>query len=213
MNNTVQVETKSLLQKVLVTFIISLLIATVGLYVGQFVPPVYMIPLAIVEIGMIIAAFWMRKKKTVGYLFVYLFAFVSGITMFPVVSHYVSQSGAQVVLLAFGTTFGIFTVLGFVGTKMKKDLSFLGGFLFVALLALLFVGLFSLFSPLTTMGMLAFSVIGAIVFSLYILYDFNQMKHQGITEEMIPLLALSLYLDFINLFLDLLRIFGILGDD
>ncbi|RBN36456.1 hypothetical protein DMN50_35435, partial [Priestia megaterium] len=60
---------------------------------------------------------------------------------------------------------------------------------------------------------MAFSVIGTIVFSLYVLYDFNKMKHGEITEELVPILALSLYLDFINLFINLLRFFGILGSD
>lgn len=39
------------------------------------------------------------------------------------------------------------------------------------------------------------------------------MKHHGISEEMVPLLALSLYLDFINLFIYILQILGILGSD
>lgn len=213
MLDAIQVERKPLFQKVLFTFVISLLIATVGLYVGQYVPIGMMIPLMVLELVMIIAAFWLRRKKSVSYAFVYAFAFISGITTFPIVSHYASMAGAQVVLLAFGSTFGIFAVMGFIGAKTKKDLSFLSSFLLVALLAMIFVGIFSIFSPLTSTAMLAFSVIGTIVFSLYIIYDFNQMKHRGITEEMIPLLALSLYLDFINLFINLLRIFGILSSD
>ena len=104
--------------------------------------------------------------------------------------------------------------MGFLGTKMiKRDLGSLGSFLMVATLALVFIGVFNIFMPLSSTGMLAFSTIGAIVFSLWILYDFNQMKHSPITEEMIPLLALSLYLDFINLFIDILRFFGILSSD
>lgn len=213
MLDAIQVEKKPLFQKVLSTFIITLLIATVGLYIGQYVPIGMMIPLMVLELVMIIAAFWLRRKKSVSYAFVYAFSFISGITTFPIVSHYASVSGAQVVLLAFGSTFGIFAVMGFIGAKTKKDLSFLGSFLLVALLAMIFVGIFSIFSPLTSTAMLAFSVIGTIVFSLYIIYDFNQMKHRGISEEMVPLLALSLYLDFINLFINLLRFFGILNSD
>lgn len=213
MLDAIQVEKKPLFQKVLSTFIITLLIATVGLYIGQYVPIGMMIPLMVLELVMIIAAFWLRRKKSVSFAFVYAFSFISGITTFPIVSHYASVSGAQVVLLAFGSTFGIFAVMGFIGAKTKKDLSFLGSFLLVALLAMIFVGIFSIFSPLTSTAMLAFSVIGTIVFSLYIIYDFNQMKHRGISEEMVPLLALSLYLDFINLFINLLRFFGILNSD
>ena len=213
MNHAVQAEKKSIFQRIMVTFIMTLLISTVGLYAGQFVPPALMLPLAIAEVIMIIAAFWLRRKKMVGYTFIYLFAFISGITTFPIVNHYVSAAGAQVVLLAFGTTFGVFTVMGFIGANTKKDLSFLANFLMVAVLALLFVGIFSIFSPLTSAGMLAFSVIGAIVFSLWVVYDFNQIKQGYVTEEMIPMFALSLYLDFINLFIDILRIFGILSSD
>lgn len=66
-----------------------------------------MLPLSILEVAMIILAFWMRRRKAVGYAFVYTFAFVSGITLFPIVSHYASIAGAYVVLEAFGSTFVI----------------------------------------------------------------------------------------------------------
>ena len=207
-------ESKTLFQKVITTFIISLLISSAGLYVGQFVPAAFMLPLAIAEVVLIIVAFWLRRRKSIGYLFLYVFSIISGITLFPIVSHYASLAGAQIVLMAFGTTSGIFIVMGFLGAKIiKKDLGFIGSFLMVATLALVFIGIFNIFMSLSSTGMLAFSAIGAIVFSLWILYDFNQMKRAPITEEMVPLLALSLYLDFINLFIDILRFFGILSSD
>ncbi|EHL79079.1 MULTISPECIES: Bax inhibitor-1/YccA family protein [Bacillus] len=209
MIDVVQVNRRSMFQKVLVTFVISLLFATVGMYAGKFVPPVLMFPLAVAEFVMIFAAFLLRRSKSVGYTFVYVFTFLSGITTYPIVSHYISAAGAQVVLMAFGSTFGIFAVMGLIGAVTKKDLSFLSTILFVALLALVFISIFNIFSPLTSGGMLAYSVIGSIVFSLYILFDFNQMKHHHITEEMVPLLTLSLYLDFINLFINILQILGI----
>ncbi|MGF7535063.1 Bax inhibitor-1/YccA family protein [Bacillus mexicanus] len=206
-------QNRSMFQKVLYTFVVTLLIATVGLYIGQFVPAALMIPLAIAELIMIIAAFWLRRRKAVGYTFTFLFSVISGVTTYPIVSHYASMAGAQVVLLAFGATFGIFAVMALIGSKTKKDLSFLSTFLLVAVLAMIFVGIFGIFVPLTSAAMLAYSFIGAVVFSLYIVYDFNQMKRMHITEEDVPLLALSLYLDFINLFINLLRILGILSSD
>lgn len=205
--------TRSLFQRVLTTFVISLLIATIGLYAGQYIPPSLMFPLMIAEVIMIIAAFWFRRRKAVGYTFVYIFTFISGITLFPVVSYYASTAGAEAVLLAFAATFGIFTVFGIVGSVMKKDLSFLGSFLMVVLVGMMIVGILSIFIPLSSTNMLIVSGVGAILFSLYILYDFNQMKHRGISEEMIPLLALNLYLDFVNLFVYLLRIIGIVSND
>lgn len=162
---------------------------------------------------MIIAAFWLRRKKAVGYVFVFSFAFISGMTLFPIISHYASAAGAYVVFEAFGSSFVIFAVLGTIGAKTKKDLSFLWSFLLVAVIALLAVGIFNIFSPLNSAAMMAYSVIGTIVFSMYILYDLNQIKHRDITADLIPLMALTLYIDFINLFINLLRFFGILNSD
>ncbi|PLT28231.1 Bax inhibitor-1/YccA family protein [Peribacillus deserti] len=213
MQEVISVGRRSLFQKVITVFIVTLLLATAGLYAGQFVPGALMLPLMVAEVIMLISAFWLRKRKAVGYAFVYAFAVISGVTTYPIVSYYISQSGAQIVLYAFGMTLGIFTVFGLIGARTKKDLGFLGSFLMVAVLALIFIGIFSIFSPLNDGGLLAFSGIGSIVFSLFILYDFNQMKHRGISEEMVPLLALSLYLDFLNLFINLLRFLGILSKD
>lgn len=210
MQDAIFTNQRTLFQKVLTTFIITLLVATVGVYIGQFVPSVYMLPIMIAELILLIAAFWLRRKKAVGYTFVYLFSLISGVTTYPVVNHYVSTSGAEIVLVALGSTVGIFTVMGIIGATTKKDLGVFWSFLLVALLALIFVGFVSIFTPLNSAGLMAFSVIGAIVFSLYIIYDFNQMKHRGISEEMVPLLALSLYLDFINLFVNLLQFIGLL---
>jgi len=61
--------------------VISLLFATVGMYAGKFVPPVLMFPLAIAEFVMILAALLLRRSKSVGYTFVYVFTFLSGITI------------------------------------------------------------------------------------------------------------------------------------
>jgi FtsH-binding integral membrane protein len=52
---------------------------------------------------------------------------------------------------------------------------------------------------------------GVLIFSGFILYDISQYR-QGLTNEAIPLAVLNLYLDFINLFLSLLRLLGISRD-
>ena len=80
MQATVHESKQSIMQRILTVFVFTLLIATVGLFIGQFVPVALMLPLSILEVAMIILAFWMRRRKAVGYAFVYTFAFVSGIT-------------------------------------------------------------------------------------------------------------------------------------
>lgn len=199
------------LPSVLRTFALSLSIAFVGTMAGVFVPPALFLPLMILEFVMLIGAFFIRRKKVMSYAFLYIFTFISGITTYPIVSYYVSTIGANTVLMALGTTTTVFAGLAIYASTTKRDFSFLGGMLLAALIALIAISIFNIFWPLSSTGMLAFSFIGVLVFSGYVLFDFNRMKHYGISAEEVPLMALNLYLDFINLFISILRIFGILG--
>lgn len=204
---------QSYMPSVLRTFALSLAISVLGMAIGTQVPAALFLPLAILEIAMLIGAFFLRKKKAIGYTFLYVFTFISGITTFPIIAHYTAVAGANVVLMAGVTTTVVFSGLALYATTTKRDLSFLGGMLMAALLALIAISIFNLFSPLSSTAMLVFSFIGILVFSGYILYDFNRMKQYGVTAEEVPLMALNLYLDFINLFINILRFFGILSKD
>jgi uncharacterized protein len=196
---------------VLRTFALSLAIAFLGTMAGVYVPPALFLPLAILELIMLISATFLRRRKAISYAFLYIFTFISGITVYPIVAHYMATTGANTVLLAFATTTTVFTGLAIYGSITKRNFSFLGGFLMAALLALVAISIFSIFWPLSSTGMLAFSFIGVMVFSGYVLFDFNRIKRYGVSPEEVPLVALSLYLNFINLFLSILRIFGILN--
>ncbi|MFJ7725010.1 Bax inhibitor-1 family protein [Neobacillus sp. NPDC097160] len=196
---------------VLRTFALSLAIAFLGTMAGVYVPPSLFLPLAILEFVMILAAVFFRRKKAISYSFLYIFTFISGITLYPIVAYYAATAGANVVIMAFATTTVVFSGISIYAAKSKRNFSFLGGFLLAALLALVAISLFNIFFPLSTTGMLAYSFIGVVIFSGYVLFDVSRMKHHGVRAEEVPLMALSLYLDFINLFVSILRILGILN--
>ncbi|WP_203363372.1 Bax inhibitor-1/YccA family protein [Bacillus sp. REN10] len=210
---TFEAQTPNYMSSVLKTFVFSLTIAVIGMLIGTMVPPALFLPLVIIEIGMLLAAFFLRKRKIVGYTFLYAFTFISGITTYPIVAHYLATSGAQVVVGAFASTVVVFGVMAIAGLKTKRDLSFLSGILLTVLLALITLSIMSIFWPFSSTAMFVYSLIGTVLFSGYIMYDFNQMKQMTITEEAIPLLALNLYLDFVNLFINLLRVIGFLSED
>jgi len=178
---------------------------------GVFVPPALFLPLIILEFVMLIGAFLLRRKKSISYTFLFVFTFISGVTTYPIISYYLATIGANTVITALGTTTAVFAGIAIYASTTKRDFSFLGGMLMAALIALIAISIFNIFWPLSSTGMLAFSFIGVLVFSGYVLFDFNRMKHYGVTAEEVPLMALNLYLDFINLFISILRIFGILG--
>ena len=196
---------------VLRTFALSLAIAFLGTMAGVYVPPSLFLPLAILEFVMILAAVIFRRKKVISYSFLYIFTFISGITLYPIVAYYAATAGANVVIMAFATTTVVFSGISIYAAKSKRNFSFLGGFLLAALLAMVAIGLFNMFFPLSSTGMLAYSFIGVVVFSGYVLFDVSRMKHHGVRAEEVPLMALNLYLDFINLFVSILRILGILS--
>lgn len=197
-----------LLPKVLQAFFLSLLLATVGAGVGTFVPPVLFLPLVIVELVLILVVLFVRKNKKVGYGILYLFTFISGITTYPVIQHYAEKSGADLVIMAFLTTTIMFGGLALYAWKSKRDFRPLFGFLFISLLGLIVIAILNIFFQLPDMMMMVYGGVGVLVFSGWVLYDISSMKYDEFTEEDVPLLALNLYLDFINLFYSLLRFLG-----
>lgn len=194
------------LAHILRMFSISLLVCFFGTLVGALFIPVEMVPLFIViEIGMLIAAFVIRfRKKHISYPFVFIFTAVTGVTLYPVIEGYGSIIGANLVSGAFIATAVIFGSLAFYAARSQKDFSFLLGFLMAATIGLILMGLISMFVPFGGTINLVWSVGGILIFSGWVLYDISQYRN-GVSPEEVPLAALNLFLNFINLFLYILR--------
>ena len=197
------------LPKILRAFTLSLAISLLGFITGNFVPPALFLPLMILELVMLIAAFFVRRRKMFSYGFLYTLTFISGITLYPVVTSYLMTIGAKPVLMSLTATVTIFGGLSLYASTTKRDFSFLGGFLTAALLALIVIAIFNIFSPLSSTATLIYSFIGILVFSGYVIFDVNRIKQHGLSDEEVPLMALNLYLDFVNLFLYILRFIGV----
>lgn len=200
--------------KLLRMFAVSLLVSAIGSAVGTtFVPRSMIMPLVILELLMLFGAFMLRRRGVrVGYLFTFAFVFISGITLGPTLQHYAATVGATLVNTAFFLTALIFVGLAGYAYVSKRDFSFLGGILFAGLIGLILLQVLNLFIPLGSSMHLMMASAGILIFSGYILYDISNYRY-GVAEEDIPLAVLSLYLDFINLFLSILRFLGILNND
>ncbi len=112
----------------------------------------------------------------------------------------VTQAFLGTALAVIATACVVFT------TDMNFD--FLGGFLFIALLMLVVMGLINAFFIKSKMVSLVKAYVGAIIFTLYLLYDFNQLEKKAGDESWATAVNISvnIYLDIVNLFLDLLEI-------
>ena len=112
---------------------------------------------------------------------------------------------------ALGTTIAVFLAAG-INYVSDTDFGFLGGILFIALSALVVMGVLNLFIYRSNALRLLSAYCGVIIFSLYLLYDFNILEKRIAAGDeswgTAVRIAVRLYLDIINLFLDLLQILG-----
>lgn len=139
----------------------------------------------------------------------YLYSFVNGITFSVILAF----SNPVTVAVTFLITSVMFGALAFIGRTTKKDLSGIGKFAIATLLGLIIATLVNIFLHNTVLDYII-TYLGVIVFSALIAYD-NQKIQKGFARvnqdnynNVTTWHALDLYLDFINLFLYILRILG-----
>ncbi|KAF9241824.1 UPF0005-domain-containing protein [Melanogaster broomeanus] len=116
-----------------------------------------------------------------------------------------------IVLQALLITLGVFLGLTLFTLQSKYDFSGLGPWLFGALVALVMTGLVGVFIPFSQTMDLVYAIGGCLIFSGYIVYDTYMITKRFSPDEYI-MGAISLYLDFINLFINILRLLNNLQD-
>ena len=141
-----------------------------------------------------------------------IYSALNGVTMAAVLLMYTAASVAT----TFTVAGGMFAAMAIYGTVTKKDLTGLGSFMFMGLIGIILASLVNMFMKSPAIEW-TISVIGVIVFTGLTAYDIQKISRFGgnvMTSDKASIRrgaimgALSLYLDFINLFLSLLRLFG-----
>lgn len=170
-----------------------------------------MLLLIICSIAVILIMCFAARRLTAGALGILLMAFAvaEGLLFGPILCYYTQESLG----LTFACTAGMFGAMSLFGTMTKIDMSGWGRGLFMALIGLIIAGVANIFWG-NGLAELIISAAGVIIFSILTAYDTQKLLQQGLygTDEDrrkgAILGALSLYLDFINLFLYLLRFLG-----
>ena len=152
-----------------------------------------------------------RLSATAATLLFVLYSIVNGATLSVIFLAYTMTSIASVFFITAGT----FAVMAFIGYTTKTDLTSFGKMLMMGLIGIILATVVNIFIGSSMLNMIV-SYVGVVVFVGLTAYDSQKIKNllyqvDNMSEEAQKLAllgSLTLYLDFINLFLMLLRIFG-----
>ncbi len=148
---------------------------------------------------------------TAGLLFA-VYSIINGVTLSLI--FLIFEIGS--IVSTFFITAGTFGAMAVVGSFLKKDLSFIGRFALMALIGLIIAGVVNIFMRSEGFSFII-AIIGVLVFTALTAYDAQKMKNliaengyeiNENTQKLALIGALELYLDFVNLFLYLLRLLG-----
>jgi FtsH-binding integral membrane protein len=163
------------------------------------------------QIGLVVAitAALPRISATAALLLFFVYAASVGLTVGAIVAAYTTASVAA----AFFSAAGLFGAAAIYGAVTKRTLQGLGPTLFIGVVGLVVASVVNIFLANSTVSLII-SVIGVGLFTALTAYDVKRIlsgdyaARAGSMEKAAVFSALSLYLDFINIFLFLLRIFG-----
>ncbi|AHF96976.1 MULTISPECIES: Bax inhibitor-1/YccA family protein [Desulfurella] len=176
--------------------------------------PILFWVLVIGELGLVFtisAGINKLNAQVAAFLFI-LYSLLNGVTLSFIFLAYTQT----VIASAFGTSALMFLIMSLFGLTTKKDLTGFGHFLFMGLIGVIIASVVNIFLK-SPMMYFVISVIGVIVFAGLAAYDNQKLKQMSYSidvEDSSGVLkgsvigALALYLDFINLFLMLLNLFG-----
>ena len=165
--------------------------------------------LFIAEIGLVMFLSFRITKMSAGAAAAsfLVFSLLNGLSLSAIFFVYTASS----IVTAFVSAAGMFGVMGLYGAMTKRDLTSWGQFFFMGLIGIVLASLVNIFFHSSALSM-TISILGVFIFLGLTAWDQQKLRSlalaAGPTENYAVIGALALYLDFINLFLFLLRIFG-----
>lgn len=185
--------------------------AMAGLSMAMNWPYFGVIPTLIGYFGLL---FLTSKFSNSGYGILFVFALTGfmGASLGPILNAYMHnlQNGSSIIMMAMGGTGAIFLTLSAYAVISRKNFSFMGGMLTAGIVVAFLLGLGAIFFNMPTLS-LAVSGMFILLMSGLILYQTSEIVHGGETNYINA--TVTLFVAIFNLFLSLLQILGIFGDD
>ena len=183
-------------------------IFALGAYLGRDLSGGFGIVAFIAAFGVLIGMrFAVARSREVALALLGLLGLLLGLAVAPVIAYYASMD-PRAVWDAGGATALFIAAFGSAGYATRRDLSGLARALFWALLALIVFGIVAIFVNIPGAA-LTYSVLGLVIFAGFTMFDFQRLRRARSSADLTvaPLLAASIFLDVLNVFLFFLRIF------
>ena len=166
------------------------------------------IPIIVIELVVaVLMGFRIQKMKPLTAKICYiLYSVVTGVTFSTIFITFEMSS----IIMVFLITALLFGLLAAYGYFKKRDVTKIGNMLFVALIAIIIISIVNIFLRSSSIE-LGISIISVIIFMGYVIYDMNNIKYllSSLDDDKASVYgAFQLYLDFINIFIRLLELFG-----
>ena len=152
-----------------------------------------------------------RGKPGLNLAMLFLFTFLSGVSLVPLLASFISLGKGAVIGNAFLMTAVLFGALSLFAINSKSDYSSWGKPLFITLIVVIIASLVNYFFLQSPMMHIVITVGVLLLFGLFTIYDTQNIAN-GAYDSPVDA-AVSLYLDFLNMFTSLLQLLGIVGSD
>ena len=209
-----------IMKRVYLKMFLAMIVTAVTSYVCMNVPAVFLtlmsnsglyfgLLIAEVVLVFVLAGALNKLSSPVASLIFYVYSILNGVVLSAILAAYTASSVFSTFVIT-AAVFGTMTVYGYV---TKSDLSRVGTFLFMALIGLIICTIVNIFMKSSTMEWII-SFAGVVIFIGLTAWDTQKIKQMAAMTDgsqagkLATIGALSLYLDFVNLFLYLLRFFG-----
>lgn len=215
-SNTAAVAEASFTDKVYFFFGLAIAISAGGVYFGTdyvmgmiIQAPALLWVVFGLELALIFTSRMWSTKRPLNYILFALFALMSGITVVPLIASFALEFGGyDIIVKALVATTLMFTASAVIGRTTGKNLQGLRGVLFMGLIGMIIVAVMGIFFPWSNTFEMIYAGFGTLLFSAFVMYDIQKLKHYP--EDRYIDAALSLYLDIFNLFISILRLMGAL---
>lgn len=193
------------LNLVLKHFAVMWALTVIGLFIGMFLPSYIVIPLSILNLILLFTVIFVRNIQFASGI-LYAIPFFTGMMLFWIGQLFINLLGAALLLSVFLGTAVIFILLAILGLKIPRDLADWGMYLTATLIVVIVFSILFIFIPISNTVALILSAICVLLFALFTVYDFNLIRHHYVREHEVVFMALSLYLNFVNIFIHLLEL-------